>query len=149
MLPATAHCCSLQVAAYRCVRPKSTSPGWEVKSQCPEINSHSEKAQLQPQQKPAALTSHRFPAGLAVFLELGVCINKSQLQTPHCSWMLQRVLTKFNAKIKFSKCKTSGAPQRSLFQTTASAPTTNPPLTVKQGPPRGRRSKLEMSQRHP
>lgn len=50
--------------------------------------------------EPAALTSHQFPASLVVLLELGVWINKNELQTPRAhSWMLKRVLIKINVKM--------------------------------------------------
>lgn len=46
------------------------------------------------------LNPHQFPVGLAIFLEVGVCINKNWLQTPDRSWMLIRFLIKINAKME-------------------------------------------------
>ena len=44
--------------------------------------------------------SHQFLVGPAIFLAVGVCINKNWLQTPDCSWMLKRFLIKISAKME-------------------------------------------------
>lgn len=78
--------------------PKPASPWWEVTIQCPETAIW--EGTVATTTGTYCFNSHKFLAGLAIFPELGVCINKNGLQTPDHCWMLKRVLIKFNAKME-------------------------------------------------